>query len=102
MVAEDGFVFILVASGSMCEPAIEGKVEGNGFEADVGVWVYLSNAGDYVVIELLELESFSYCGKEEQGVSDCISDERFVDEFVGDDVRAVSYTHLTLPTIYSV
>ncbi len=64
MVAKDGLVTVNVASRSMGKARVKGEIECNGLEADVGVIVLLADSCNYIVIKLLELDSFSKAGEE--------------------------------------
>lgn len=90
MVAQDGLIAVHVASRGVREAGVEGEVESDGLETDVGVRVLLSDGGHHVVVELLKLEPFGCTRQQQERVSDSISDEGLVNEFVGDDVRVAS------------
>jgi hypothetical protein len=86
VVAEDGLVAVYIASRSMLEATGESEVESDGLEADVGIFVDCSDGRDHAVVEALELKPLGDSREQQEGVSDGISDEGFVDEFIGHHV----------------
>ena len=87
MIAKNGLISVHIASRCMCKSTVKGKIECYWFEAYVCVWIFFSDSRHYVIIELLEPESVSYCWQKEEWISDDISWERFIDQFISYDIR---------------
>lgn len=85
----------------MCEATPESKIESDGFETNISVRVFLTDSSHHTIVELLEFETFGQAWNEKEGVSDGITHEGLIDEFVGYHVR-VSSEGLSyfLPVLY--
>lgn len=103
MVAEDGFVSVEVASWSMGESAVEREVESYGLETNVCVIVLLPDSGDHIIIELLEFDPFCQTGQQKRRISDGVAHKRFIDEFIGYDIRvALESSSNFLPILHKL
>lgn len=62
MIAKNRLIFVHVASRSMSESTVKGKIKSYGLETDVCIGVFLPDSSYDVVIKLLESEPISNSG----------------------------------------
>ena len=90
MIAHNGFISIHFSSRRVTESTVEGKIKSDWFKANVCVRIFLSYSRYKVVVKVLKLESLSDSGHQKERISDCISNKRFVYQFVCYDIRISS------------
>ena len=59
MIAQNGLISIHISSRGVSKTASKGEIEGDWFETNVGIRVFLANRLNNIVIELLKLDSLS-------------------------------------------